>query len=337
MKKNIAKLSAASLTALMAVSAAAFPAMAGGTEYHVGICQLVQHVALDAATKGFEDKLKTLVEANGDTVVFDEQNAAGDSATCSTICNTFVSDGVDLILANATPALQAAQASTNEIPILGTSVTDYATALQISDWKGTTGTNISGTSDLPPLDQQAALFTELLPDAKNVGILYCSAEANSKYQSDVITPLLEKEGFTVSEYTFADSNDLQSIANQACSENDAIYVPTDNTVASNAAIIKEASLSAKVPVIAGEEGICSGCGIATLSISYKALGEKTGEMAADVLLNGADVSKMEVEFAPEFVKKYNPELCEKFGITVPDGYVSVAAQAETETEAETEA
>ena len=175
--------SAASVAEESTASAASEASAAGsetastdGKTYTVGICQLVQHPALDAATKGFEDELK---EKLGDRVTFDEQNAAGDSATCSTITNQFVSSNYDLILGNATASLQAAIAATSDIPILGTSITDYATAMDISDWTGKTGINVSGTSDLAPLDQQAAMIQTLFPDAKNIGILYCSAEPNS--------------------------------------------------------------------------------------------------------------------------------------------------------------
>lgn len=181
-------------------------------KYTVGICQLVQHEALDAATKGFKDYL---TEKLGDDVVFDEQNAQGDSATCATIVNSFVSKNEDLILANATAPLQSAAAATTDIPILGTSVTDYATALDISDWSGTTGRNISGTSDLAPLSEQAAMLNELFPDAKNVGLLYCSAEANSQYQIDVIKEELEKLNYTCTAYSFVDSNDIASVVQSA--------------------------------------------------------------------------------------------------------------------------
>ena len=203
-------------------------AMAEGT-YKVGVCQLVQHVALDAATQGFMD---ALTEKLGDSVSFDVQNASGDSNTCSTIVNTFVSNNVDLIMANATPALQAAVAATGDIAILGTSVTDYATALDLDDWKGATGMNVSGTSDLAPLDQQAAMLNELFPDAKTVGLLYCSAEPNSKYQVDVITGYLTELGYECVEFTFADSNDVASVTQSACDGSDVIYIPTDNTAAS---------------------------------------------------------------------------------------------------------
>lgn len=334
MKKNIARILTAVSVSAMTLTAFAPAALAD--DFKVGICQLVQHPALDAATKGFREELQAKLEADGDTVEFDEQNAAGDSATCATIVNTFVQDQDNLIMANATPALQAAQAATGDIPILGTSVTDYGTALDIDDWKGTTGTNISGTTDLAPLDGQAKLFSELLPDAKNVGILYCSAEPNSKYQADTITPFLEDEGYTVTTYTFADSNDLQNVATTAFSENDAVYIPTDNTAASNTGIVQAASLQANVPAICGEEGIAQGCGIATLSISYEDLGKATGDMAYEILKNGADVSTMEVQSAPSFTKEYNKDMCEKLGITVPDDYIAIATGEETEASTEAE-
>ena len=287
--------------------------------YTIGICQLVQHDALDAATKGFED---AITEKMGDSVKFDEQNAQGDSNTCSTIINGFVSNNVDLILANATASLQAAAAGTNEIPILGTAVTEYGVALELSDFDGTVGGNISGTSDLAPLDGQADMLHELVPDAKNIGLLYCSAEPNSLYQVESIQGYLEELGYTCKMYSFSDSNDLSSVATTAASESDVIYVPTDNTVASNTAILDNICRPAKVPVIAGEEGICAGCGVATLSISYYDLGTATGKMAAKIL-NGEDISTMPIEYAPQFTKKYNAAICEDLGITVPDDYVAI--------------
>lgn len=312
MKKLIAVMIAALLCLGMA-------AVAEET-YTVGICQLVQHVALDAATQGFQD---ALTEKLGDAVAFDVQNASGDSNTCSTIVNTFVSDGVDLIMANATPALQAAVAATGDIPILGTSVTDYATALDIDGWTGATGVNVSGTSDLAPLDQQAAMLNELFPDAKTVGLLYCSAEPNSKYQVDVITGYLTELGYECTEYTFADSNDVASVAQSACDGCDVIYIPTDNTAASCTEAIRNVVEPAGKPVIAGEEGLCKGCGVATLSISYYDLGYATGEMAYEVLVNGVDVSTMDVRFAPNVTKEYNAELAGLLGVTIPGDYVAI--------------
>lgn len=289
-------------------------------KYKVGIVQLTEHPALDAATEGFKDALvKELGEENVD---FDFQSGQNDSNTCSTIANQFVSNNVDLILANATPALQAAAAATDEIPILGTSVTEYGVALNISDFNGTVGGNISGTSDLAPLDQQAAMVTEWFPNAKKVGLVYCSAEANSKYQVDVVKAELEKSGITATLYPFSDSNDISSVCTTAAAESDVIYVPTDNTVADNTGIIDSICGTAKVPVIAGEEGICSGCGVATLSISYYDLGYTTGKMAAKILKGEADISEMPIEYT-ETTKKYNADICTALGITPIDGYVAI--------------
>ena len=299
---------------------AAAPAAAEGEVYTVGICQLVQHVALDAATQGFKD---ALTEALGDKVQCVEQNAANDIPTCATIVNGFVSDGVDLILANATPALQAAVAATDSIPILGTSVTEYGVALDIKDFNGTVGGNVSGTSDLAPLDQQAAIILELFPEAKTVGILYCSAEPNSVYQADVVKAELEKSGVTVSVYTFADSNDVAAVTATACDENDVLYIPTDNTAASCTEAINNVAEPAGVPIIAGEEGICAGCGVATLSINYYDLGVTTGKMAAKILTGEANISEMPIEYFPDPVKKYNPAICEALGITIPEDYVAI--------------
>ncbi len=310
------KIIALTLAALMLVSLAACGGSGSG-KYTVGICQLVQHPALDAATQGFQDALtKALGE---DKVAFDVQNASGEPTNCTTIVNKFVSSKVDLIMANATPALQAAVQATKDIPVLGTSVTDYASALEIEGWTGTVGGNVSGTSDLAPLDGQAAMIKELFPDAKTVGILYCSSEANSQYQVDVITGYLTEMGFTVTPYSFTDTNDVASVAQAACAS-DVIYIPTDNTAASNTESIANVVLPAKVPVVAGEAGICGGCGVATLSISYYDLGYATGEMAAKVLKGEAKISEMPVQYAPEFTKQYNAANCEALGITVPADY-----------------
>ena len=291
--------------------------------YNIGICQLVQHEALDAATQGFKD---AITEELGDKVTFDEQNAQGDSNTCSTIITDFVSDGVDLILANATPALQAAAAGTADIPILGTAVTEYGVALDLDDFDGTVGTNISGTSDLAPLDQQAAMLNELFPDAKNVGLVYCSAEANSVYQAEQAQKYLEKAGITAKTYTAADSNDIQQVVTKAADENDAIYIPTDNTIASNMEIVKNVTVPAKVPVIAGEENMCSVGGLATLSISYESIGYNAGLMAYDILVNGADITTMKIETAPNVTKEYNKDICDQLGVKIPDDYKAIEAE-----------
>lgn len=287
--------------------------------YNVGICQLVQHEALDAATQGFKDALSEKLDGK---VEFDEQNASGDSANCATIVGQFVSRGTDLIFANATPALQAAVSATDDTPIVGTSITDYATALDISDWTGKTGMNVTGTSDLAPLAEQAAMFKELLPDAKNIGLLYCSAEANSKYQIDIVTKELEKLGYTCTSYAFADSNDVAAVVTTACSENDALYIPTDNTAASNAELIANIAEPSRTPIITGEEGPCKICGVATLSIDYYSIGEIAGEMAYEILVNGADPAEMEIRYAEGLTKKYNAKLAEQCGITIPEDYTA---------------
>ena len=290
-------------------------------KYKVGIVQLVEHPALDAATEGFKQAI--IDELGADAVEFDYQNAQNDANTCSTIVNQFVSNKVDLIMANATPALQAAAAATAEIPILGTSVTEYGVALELKNFNGTVGGNISGTSDLAPLDKQAAMITEWFPNAKTVGLLYCSKEANSQYQVDVVKAELEKKGLTATLYPFTDSNDLAQICTTAADNCDVIYVPTDNTVAENTGIIDNVCAPKKVPVIAGEEGICKGCGVATLSISYYDLGYATGKMAIKVLKGEADIATLAIGYAETQTPKYNKAICDALGITPLEGYVAI--------------
>lgn len=295
-----------------------------GDKYKIGVIQLVEHVALDAATEGFK---QAIIDVLGtENVEFDIQNGQGDPATCSTIANQFVSNNVDLIMANATPALQAAAAATADIPILGTSVTEYGVALDLKDFNGTVGGNISGTSDLAPLDKQAAMITEWVPTAKTVGLLYCSKEANSQYQVNVVKSELEKKGIKATLYPFSDSNDLAQVCTTAADNSDVIYVPTDNTVAENTGIIDNICEPKKVPVIAGEEGICSGCGIATLSISYYDLGYATGKMAVEILKNGADISTMPIGYAETQTPKYNEQNCTALGITPIEGYQAIEMQ-----------
>ncbi|MBQ9106335.1 MAG: ABC transporter substrate-binding protein [Clostridia bacterium] len=292
--------------------------------YEVGVIQQVQHVALDAATEGFK---AALTEKLGDKVNITVQNAAGEAANCGTIANQFVSAKVDLIMANATGALQAAYAATAKIPIVATSITDYATALEIDNWTGKTGFNVTGTSDLAPLDQQAQMIKDLFPDAKTVGILYCSGEANSKYQSTVMQGHLTKLGFTCKEYTFADSNDVQAITTTACQNSDVIFIPTDNTAASCTGTIDGVAAAAKTPIVAGEEGICKGCGVATLSIDYRSIGYEAGLMAYEILVNGKDPKDMEIGFATELTKKYVESRCTALDVTVPEGYVAIDLDA----------
>lgn len=339
MKKKMMKLMALLATCALIVGALAacgssggFDAPAGsaadsgaaGKTFTVGICQLVQHPALDSATQGFRD---ALTEEMGEGVVeFDEQNASGDSATCATICNGFASDNVDLIMANATPALQAAAASTATIPILGTSISTYGAALNIDNFDGTVGGNISGTSDLAPLDQQAAMVKEIFPDAKTVGIMYCSSEANSVYQADEMEKYLTDMGMTVNRYTFSDSNDVSLVTQEACDGNDVLYIPTDNTAASCTDAIDAVAKQAKTPIVAGEEGLCTGCGIVTLTIDYYELGRITGQMAAKILKGEADISTMPIEYFPNTTKKVNTANAEFYGLTIPDDYVAIETE-----------
>ena len=291
----------------------------GETKYVVGICQLVQHEALDAATQGFIDALN---EALPGQVEFQNKNASGDSANCSTIVNGFVSDGVDLIMANATAALTSAAAATSDIPILGTSITAYGVALDIDDFSGTVGGNISGTSDLADLEAQANMITEWFPDAAKVGLLFCSGEPNSRYQIEEVAKYLAAKGIETQEFAFTDTNDVASVTQSAADYSDVVYIPTDNTAASNTEAIANVLVPAGVPAICGEEGICKGCGVATLSISYYDLGVSTGKMAAKILTGESNVSEMPIEFT-EATPKYNASMCETLGITPLDGYTAI--------------
>ena len=310
------------LAAALILALAACGAGADDGKYTIGICQIQKHVALDAATQGFKD---AIVEALGaENVVFKEQDAGGEYTNCGTIMDGFVAENVDLILANATPPLQAAASATSSIPILGTSVTDYGSALNIENWTGTVGNNISGTSDLAPLDQQAAMIQELFPDAETVGLLYCSGEPNSVYQINVIQGYLEELGYACQQFAFTDVSDLAAVTQSACDASDVIYIPTDNTAATYAESIANVVLPAKVPVVTGESGTCAGCGVATLSIDYYDLGYATGLMAVQILTGQADISTMPVQFAPEPTKMYNAANCEALGISIPDDYQPIS-------------
>lgn len=322
MKKLIALMSAV----LLLVSMAACSAPADDGKFVIGICQIEPHPALDAATQGFMDAVKdALGEEN---VEFLNQNAAGDTNTLNTILNDFVSKEVDLILANATPVLQAARNATTTIPILGTSVTEYGVALKIEGFDGLVGGNISGTSDLAPLDKQANMILEWVPNPQQVGLLYCATEANSVYQVETVKSYLEDKNVKCELYSFSDSSNLAAVTEKAAAECDVIYVPTDNTVANSTGVVDAICRAAKVPVIAGEEGICSGCGVATLSISYYDLGVTTGKMAAKILKGEAKISEMKIEYAGDPVAKYNKEICDELGMTPPsDVYVPIEKQS----------
>jgi len=308
--------SAAAPSAAAPSAAASSPA--SDETYTVGICQLAPHPALDAATQGFKD---AITQALGDRVTFDEQNAGGEAPNCATIVDGFLAENVDLILANATPSLTAAASATDTIPILGTAVTNYGVALNLDSTEDKVlGGNISGTSDLAPLDQQAAMLHDLFPDAKNVGLLYCSAEANSVFQVEGVQGYLEDMGYTCTQYAFTDVNDLASVAQTAADNSDVMYIPTDNTAADNAETIANVVIPAGVPVIAGESGICSGCGVATLSISYYELGQITGTMAVKILTGEQSVSEMPIGFDTSLDKLFNAANCKALGLTMPSDY-----------------
>ena len=299
-------------------------AQAEAKTFKVGICQLVQHKALDAATKGFQDKLTELVEADGSKVEFDLKNASGEMNNCTTITTTFVSNNVDLIMANATPALQAAMTATatSQTPVIGTSVTDYGAALGV-DISGdqATGINVTGASDLAPLAKQAEQITTLFPDAKKVGCIYCSSEANSVFQVNKMKELLSANGLSVELYSFTDSNDISAVANKAASSSDVIYIPTDNKAADNGELIGQICSDEKVPIIAGESGIFESTGaVATLSIDYYEMGQAAGEMAYNILVKGEDPSKMNIWLSPNATLYANEAVAKKFNVTIPEGY-----------------
>ena len=324
MRKRIKNLILTVLIFAACITAVGFVPRDTGYDYTVGIVQLVRHSALDAATQGFTDALEAAMEEAGKTVKIDYQDAQNETVNCSIIANNFVAKKYDLIMANATAALQACYNATEEIPILGTSVTVYDVALGLKNYDAEqgTGTNVSGTSDLAPLAEQAGMIAELVPDARRVGLLYCSSEANSRYQVEEVARCLEEmeAGYECTFYSFSDSNDLSTVVEKMVADSEVVYVPTDNTVASNTQLIDSICSREGIPVIAGEEGICSGCGIATLSISYYNLGVKTAEIAARILLDGEYVGDIPVAYDDAPVKKYNTEICEELGITVPDDY-----------------
>ncbi len=321
--KTFKKIAAVVMAITMVGSMTSCSGKKSADTYTIGICQLVQHEALDAATKGFKD---ALTEKLGDKVKFDEQNASGEKTNCTTIISQFVSSNVDLIMANATDSLIAAVSATEDIPIVGTSITDYATALDIDNWTGTTGINATGTADLAPLKEQAAMVKELCPDKKNVGILYCSNEPNSKYQADIMKSELENLGYACKTFTFVDTNDVTSITQAAVDASDILYIPTDNTAASNTEAINNITEPAKIPVIAAEEGICKGCGVATLSISYYDIGYRAGEMAYKILENGEKPEEMPIEYSTDLTKKYVAKRAEALKLTIPDDYEQIVME-----------
>lgn len=311
MRRRFSFLLAAVMALLMLTGAAAEqPAL-----YKIGICQLEQHAALEEATQGFIDAVQSQL---GQQVEMNVQNASGDSATCISIVNAFLAEDVDLILANSTQALQAASAATETTPILGVSVTDYPAALDMDSWDGKTYINVSGTSDLAPLDGQAELIRTMFPDAKAIGLLYCASEVNSQYQVRTIRGHLEAMGYSCTEYAFTDTNDVFMMTQNACQNSDVIFVPTDNTIAACTELILNVVELEQVPVIGGDKGICAGCGVATICINYYDLGYATGLMACDILTGKADIAQMPIAFSPVFHTVVNAAMCEALGVAIPE-------------------
>ncbi len=278
--------------------------------FTVGVCQLMVHDSLDAATKGFVDALTEKMDEAGKTVEFDTQ-VAGDANLCTTVINTFTAKDVDLIMANATPALLAAASATDSIPVLGTSVTDYT-----DTFKGAIPSNVTGTSDAVPFDEQAKMMIDTLnlTEGDVVGVLYCTNESNSLIQYEAVKALFEEEGIVVNAYTFSETTELQALVTKAAGEIKALYVPSDNTVAANDTVVGTICNENKVPVFTSYGGaVC----YASLAIDYYELGRETGLMAAEILLNGKAAADFEVKtLVPTVV--YNNELCEALGIEVPE-------------------
>lgn len=280
------------------------------TDFTVGICQLMKHDSLDSATEGFIAALTAALEAEGKTVEFDNQ-VAGDANLCTTVVNTFTAKKVDLIMANGTPAVLAAANATTTIPVLGTSVTDYE-----STFNGTIPANVSGTSDAVPFDEQAQMMIDTLGlvAGDKVGVIYCANESNSLIQYEAVKKLFEAKQIVVEAYTFSETTELQAITSSAASECKAIYVPSDNTVASSESIVGTVCNEKKVPVYTSYGGnIC----YASLAIDYYKLGEETGKMAAEILLGNKEISEIEVATLTPSVE-YNEDLCKTLNITVPE-------------------
>ena len=266
---------------------------ADGKQYKIGVLQLVQHTALDASNKGF---IKALDDA-GLNYTVDQQNASGDQPTCQTIASKLVNDGDDLILAIATPAAQAVAGATSEIPVLITAVTDPA-ASDLVESNEVPGGNITGTSDLTPVKEQISLLKKILPDAKTVGVLYCTAESNSEIQAKMAKEAIEAEGMTAVDYTVSSSNEIQTVVTSMVGKVNAIYAPTDNTIAAGMTTVAMIANENKIPTICGEEGMVKAGGLATYGIDYYELGYLTGKQAVKILTEGADVSKMPIEYLP---------------------------------------
>lgn len=283
----------------------------GEKSYKIGVLQLTQHAALDAANEGFV----AAFDASGISYTIDQQNANNDQSACSTIASKLVGDNDDLIYVIATPAAQAVAAATTEIPIVGCAITDYAASGLVAD-NEKPGGNLTGTSDMNPVDDQIAMLQKVLPEAKHVGMLYCTAESNSLLQIEMAEAACDKAGITHERFTVSSSNEVQSVVESMVGKVDAGYSPTDNTIAAAAAQIGQICKEGKLPFVTGEENMCMGMGICTLSIDYTELGKMAGEMAVKILTEGADPADMAIESESGDQLKVikNEEMAEALGI-----------------------
>lgn len=284
---------AAATTAAAAEAQTTAAASAEGETYQIGVLQLVQHAALDKSNEGFFAAL----DDAGISYEADQQNASGEQANCLTIAEKLVSDGNDLILAIATPAAQAVAGVTDEIPILLTAVTDPAQSGLVND-NAAPGVNVSGTSDLTPVKEQIELLHNLLPEAKTIGLLYCSAESNSEIQIALAKEACDALGLAYEEFTVPGSNEIQTVVESMVGKVDAIYSPTDNVIAAGMATVAMIANDNQLPCIVGEPAMVEAGGLATYGIDYFELGYMAGEQAIDILVNGADVSTIPIGYLP---------------------------------------
>ena len=292
------------------------PSNDGEKVFQIGIVQLVEHNALDEATRGFKE---FLTEKLGDKVQFNVQNAQGEQTNCTTIVNQFVASKVDLIMANATNAVKAAREATSDIPVVGTSVTDYVASGLVASNEAP-GANVTGASDMNPVSVQVQLMKTLCPDVKTVGIVINSGEENSAIQAEEAKAAFEAEGFTVKIYSVADTNEIQTVVTAACNEVDAFYEPTDNLIAANVPTMSNITTAAGKPVICGEGGMCDSGFLATYAISYYELGRAAGQQAYDILVNGADPATTPIFFfdVSQLTLVVNEQNAADLGITIPE-------------------
>lgn len=283
----------------------------------IGIIQFVEHAALDASREGFIDALKDNGFVDGENIKIDYQNAQSDTNNLSTISDRFVSNKVDLVLAIATPAAQAIAGKTESIPILATAVTDFETA-KLVDSDENPGGNVSGTSDMNPIKEQIDLMVQLVPDVKTVGLIYNSSEDNSVLQASIAKEVIEGLGLEHVEVTISNSNEVQQAVQSIVDKCDALYVPTDNTIASAFPAVYSVTVEAKLPTICGESNLVENGGLATLGINYYNLGYQTGLMAVDILKNGADPKNMPIQKAESFDFAINGEVAEEIGLEIPE-------------------